>query len=192
MSRFDYFIKKHQPAIGCALVSEETIQRYQGILPDGLLDHWRTMGWCGYGKGLIWVVNPDDFRDTLKEWLGPAAEGAHAVARTAFGNIAYVNDEGTYYIDVHLNMILKQVKNVEAFFWLTLCDNDFLNNVLDRKRFQQALSRLGVLEPDECYAYAPALALGGPGTAETLIKVKMMEHLSILAQLRDSATKEMR
>jgi hypothetical protein len=60
-----------------------------------------------------------------------------------------------------------------------------LDDVLDQKLFQKARKKLGPIEYDECYGFEPAIALGGPGTLSTLRRVKLREHLSLLAQLVD-------
>jgi hypothetical protein len=49
--------------------------------------------------------------------------------------------------------------------------------------FEEALKKLGPLKPDEMYGFVPAIALGGPGTLNTLQKVKTIEHLTFLSQL---------
>jgi integrase/recombinase XerD len=46
-----------------------------------------------------------------------------------------------------------------------------------------ALPILGPPQRDECYGFHPAIALGGPGAADTWKRVKLREHLALLAQL---------
>ena len=55
--------------------------------------------------------------------------------------------------------------------------------MLKASLFERARELLGPPERDECYAFEPALALGGPGTLETIRRVQLREHLGILAQL---------
>ncbi|GAB1545475.1 hypothetical protein NUACC21_81510 [Scytonema sp. NUACC21] len=47
----------------------------------------------------------------------------------------------------------------------------------------QSVTRLGQLSPDECFAFVPAIALGGSETIETVQRVPIQEHLALLAQL---------
>ncbi|MDN7576859.1 DUF1851 domain-containing protein [Burkholderia contaminans] len=49
--------------------------------------------------------------------------------------------------------------------------------------FERALKTLGPLEPDEMYAFEPALIAGGKMLVEKLAKVKLDQHLTILGQL---------
>ncbi|MBD8563593.1 DUF1851 domain-containing protein [Oxalobacteraceae sp. CFBP 8763] len=42
---------------------------------------------------------------------------------------------------------------------------------------------MGPLNSDEIYAFEPALSIGGLPKIENLVKVKMIEHLAMLAQM---------
>ncbi len=44
------------PALACTPVDQETLTRYEGILPDRLLGYWKEFGFCGYGEGRFWLV----------------------------------------------------------------------------------------------------------------------------------------
>ena len=61
--------------------------------------------------------------------------------------------------------------------------HDYLDEVVWRETFTEALPVLRPPARDECYGFFPALPLGGPGTADTLQRVKLREHLALLAQL---------
>jgi hypothetical protein len=50
--------------------------------------------------------------------------------------------------------------------------------------FQRALAKLGPVAEDEMYAFEPGLCIGGKADLEHMVKVKMVEHLRILDQLR--------
>jgi hypothetical protein len=49
----------------------------------------------------------------------------------------------------------------------------------------KALKKLGPLNFDEIYAFEPALSIGELPKIENLVKVKMIEHLGMLAQLAE-------
>ncbi|WP_229381237.1 DUF1851 domain-containing protein [Shewanella psychropiezotolerans] len=49
--------------------------------------------------------------------------------------------------------------------------------------FERAMALLGPLEADEMYGFVPALAIGGAPKLENLQKVKVIEHLTFLADL---------
>jgi hypothetical protein len=184
MGQFELFLKMHGPGVKCRQVSEETARRYQTELPSALIQHWLEAGWCGYADGLLWIVNPEDLREPMLEWLGPGKANAKAIARTAFGDIILWDGNAVCYLDVNVNHVFNVTQDIEIFFIVSLRDKQYLDSPIGRKQFRRARQRLGPLEPDEVYGYFPAIALGGPGTVESLQRVKLREYLSILAQSR--------
>jgi hypothetical protein len=184
MSSFPYFSKVQGPAIKCRQVTEASIRQYKDKLPAALIEFWQENGWCGYGDGLLWVTNPADFDDVLDEWP-EAPDNAIVFARTAFGDLFLWNDDSAYRLDVLYHKVNDLTDDIDIFFNYIFCSDDYLDKGLARKLYRKALKRLGQPDYDECYAFEPALALGGPGTVDTLRKVKLREHLSLLAQLRD-------
>lgn len=183
MQPFDKFHLLHGPPIKCQVAPEEIRKKYTGVLPDHLIAEWREVGWCGFSQGLLWLVNPEDLAEPVTEWLGTDGSGAHAFVRTAFGDVIFWTDHGIFFLDVNHEAVFEMTKDIDIVFHFSLCDDDYLDNAIGRKLFREALRRLGPLEFDECYGFVPAIALGGPGTVETLKKVKVREYLSILAQI---------
>jgi hypothetical protein len=191
------------PTINCDPVNKETLDRYRGKLPDRLLGYWEEFGFCGYGDGLFWTVNPADYEEILELWLKDTPlwgrENYYVIARTAFGKLYVWGDKtgSATVIISHQQTImpndmpsepinkekierfigiffsLKTKKSLEAY------DND------EKPLFKKALKKLGQLEADEMYAFVPALALGGLADLKFLKKVKLQEQLSILAQLEE-------
>lgn len=56
-------------------VSIETINKYEGILPDELLSIWQTMGYGVYEDGFLQLVNPDEYEfvfDYIDKLLDPS------------------------------------------------------------------------------------------------------------------------
>lgn len=88
---FSFFISQFGEATSQANVPDETVAKFQGVLPDQLLSYWKSEGWCGYRHGLFWTVNPDDYADVLDMWLEDTPfeeiDSYHVIARTAFGKL---------------------------------------------------------------------------------------------------------
>jgi hypothetical protein len=86
---FTYFISKWGEATHRRDVPAESIDRWRGRLPDQLLTYWREEGWCGYGNGLFWTVDPEEYEDLVHEWLADIPfekiDTFHVIGRTAFG-----------------------------------------------------------------------------------------------------------
>jgi hypothetical protein len=182
MTQFPGFKEKHGSGIKCRKVPEESIKLYENTLPNSLIENWREEGWCGYAKGLIWTVDPSEFQSDLSRWIEPS-DLSIVFARTAFGDMVMWDGQTIKYVSVIYNQISELAKDMEMLFEYVFCDDDYLKDALDLKLHRSALKKLGQLETDECYAFEPALALGGSGELNTLKKAKMREYLGILAQL---------
>ena len=184
MPQFKDFKKKHGPAAQCRPAKPKTVAAYQKRLPAPIIEEWQESGWCAYGDGLIWLVDPDMLMVSVGEWLGTSSK-AVPFARSAFGHLYLWDEECAHMLDPQHGTLAKIVNKIEIVFDYVLCRKEYLEDVLDQKLFTKARKRLGALEFDECYGFEPAIALGGPGTLDTLRRVKLREHLSILAQLVD-------
>lgn len=182
MSQFKQFEKKHGRPAQCVKPPAATLKAYAGKLPDELLQYWKETGWCAYSDGLLWTVNPDDYKAVLAEWLEKPT-GAYAFVRSAFGHIIYWDGENAQLLDVLDGVVAELAFSMNLTFNAVLCEDSYLDAVLKRDLFEEALPKLGPPARDECYGFHPAIALGGPGTADTLRKVKLREHLALLAQV---------
>ena len=182
MSHFEDFEKMFGPAENCEKPDAATITQYENVLPAELLDQWRETGWCSYGKGLLWLTDPKQFDDVLDDWVEIVPEKGTVFLRSAFAHLYMWRDGYVYSLDVQQGSLSQVTKNVARMFTL-LCEPDVQEKMLRKSLFDEVLPRLGPPARDECYAFEPALALGGPGTADTVQRVKIREHLAILSQL---------
>ncbi len=178
------FENTHLPAIKSKPLPESVILKYSNKIPDLLFDLWSKYGCAGFAKGLIWVVNPDDYSDIPKKWLNTEYHDAYVFARTAFGDLFLLNGNEVYILRVQEGTFRILSSDLSRFVYSTLCDKDYLKSGLSNPLFKKALAKLGVLKPDECYAIVPALALGGEFKIEYLQKAKLQTYLELLSQLR--------
>ena len=201
---FAYFHneKGFGPALQTHAVSPQKIAKFQGKLPDQLLSYWHDYGFSGYGKGLFWIVDPDEYEPALDAWIGDTPfmenDAFYVVARSAFGELFLWGTKSGQSLDVKTawGMIFPRdnsqgVAKGESDF-LTRSFISFLSKArldqkdhLDKPLFDRALQTLGPLASDEMYGFEPALALGGKADLKNLRKVKAVEHLVMLAQLGD-------
>jgi hypothetical protein len=179
--------------IECAI---ETVEKYKGKLPDRLLEYWQEYGFCGFRQGLFWIVNPDDYEDTLDEWLEhtdiPDNDIYHVFARSAFGNLYIWGEETGYKYEVNTRRgwIIEQDGNardendfsLEIFFGGANV-KDF--DIKDKSRsdlFDPSIKKFGELKADEMFGFEPSLIVGGEAIFDNINKVNIFVHLSILAQ----------
>jgi len=189
------------PAVNCRPVDENTLLRYTDKLPARLLGYWKEFGFCGYGKGLFWTVNPIDYVDILQIWLGDTPlwgrENYFVVARTAFGELYVRGDDSitTTTINPHYSNIIpgdqpdeslsdtRKDRSIGIFFGSQDKESTDFYDQNDKPLFKRALKKLGPLKHDEMYTFVPALATGGIADIEHVQKVKIHEQLSLLAEL---------
>lgn len=190
---FAHFLKKFGPAIDKRYVPPTSIEQYRGKLPNQLLAYWDEHGWCGYGDGLFWTVNPQDYEPALEAWIADTPlmeqDAYHVIARNAFGKLYLWGEKtggslrifapGSYCSPRTSKFVGERMDfGVRVFFsGLSPTATDF------EGMFAPTVAKLGRLKNDEMYGFVPALALGGHATVEHLQKVKAVEHLVILAQL---------
>lgn len=194
---FDLFIQDVGDVFLPRTAEPSVIEAMAGRLPNALLDLWREEGWSGYADGLFWIVNPQDYAETVADWLGetPFAQKdrLHVIARTAFGKL-YVWGE-RFNQSLTLNCATGVITALEKEWAKPESDPDMAIGVffasktrrdLDIKKglFDEALARLGPVGPDEMYGFSPPLLDGGEMAAHRLRKVEITQHLKELRALQ--------
>ena len=200
--RFSYFYndKGFGPAIHTQPVSPEKIAKFKGKLPDQLLKYWELYGFSGYGKGLFWLVDPDEYEPALEAWIGDTPfmekDSYYVIGRSAFGNLFLWGTKSGQSLKIcsigdlispsdDSDRIKAGRANQVLESFLDTLDKKSLdqNDYLDKPLFERALKTLGPLAPDEIYGFEPALVLGGKADLKNLRKVNAVVHLVLLAQL---------
>lgn len=193
------------PAIKSITPSDDEVKSYKGILPANLLKYWQEYGFCGWGSGRLWIINPAEYEDILARWLKntpfeqmqkDGVDHFSVIAIDAFGEIyIWGKNSGTCLsITSCYGMIFPAFNNqdflesgeeliLNLFFANKISTEIDLNDLNDQPLFERALEKLGPLENGEIYGFVPALALGGAPKLENLQKVKATEHLAFLAEL---------
>ncbi|MCH2089642.1 MAG: glutamyl-tRNA amidotransferase, partial [Pseudoalteromonas sp.] len=64
-----YNFKGFGPAIKATMPTQETLDFFKDKLPERLLEYWQEYGFCGWGNGIFWIVNPQDYHEILQTWL---------------------------------------------------------------------------------------------------------------------------
>jgi hypothetical protein len=198
---FEYFISKFGEATSRADVPAATIERWRGRLPEQLLTYWQQEGWCGYGNGLFWTVDPDDYEDIVDEWLDGTAlerlDAFHVIARSAFGELYACGEKTGPKLKVQcathsLIAIAKDLRpktadkldfEIRGMFSGRMKPDCDMKDEAGQPLFDRALRQLGPLTVDEMYGFEPALAAGGRLRLENLRRIKLDQHLTILRQL---------
>lgn len=182
MSVFEDFEAEYGPPRDRVIPNDEQIQVYTGLLPEELLQSWRENGWCSYGDRLLWIVDPAQFSDVIED-LVEIEQGTPIVfLRSAFAHLYFWCDGAAFSLDVHHGSVSRVTDDIVLMFSL-LCDDKVKEKILRSSLYNRVSRTLGGPERDECYAFEPALALGGSGAENTIRRVKIREQLGILAQI---------
>lgn len=172
-------------------VSDAALAKFQGVLPDALLDAWRTAGWCGFGEGLVWLTNPEEFRGPLGEWtplleewgVGP---DAHVILRGAFGHLYLWLDGHVWSFDPLGHPggggVSKVTAELPFFVEELLAMPKLQEKILLSHLLPDAIVRNGPIGYGEAYTFAPVPALGGKIAVESIGKGALREYLVLLAQ----------
>ncbi|WP_150800027.1 GAD-like domain-containing protein [Pseudomonas fluorescens] len=192
---FARFIEKFGRPVDRQEVPPSSIERYRGKLPNLLLEYWAEHGWCGYGDGIFWMVNPQEYDGVVASWIeGTSLEGRdtyHLIARSAFGNLYFWGEKTG--ASLNITSIVSRYTTYTSMLPEEHMDKRFQNFLLSTEveyndfddMFKPAKKKLGPLDHDEMYGFVPALMFGGPDTLDHLEKVKAVEHLTLLSQITE-------
>ena len=192
---FPRFVEKFGGAIDRREVPLSSIDRYQGKLPKLLLEYWADHGWCGYGDGIFWIVNPQEYEGVVASWIEGTKlqerDTYHLIARSAFGDLYLFGEKTGFSLKISSVLSRYVINNLD--FRTEEMDRHLQGFLLTREvdannygdLFKPAKKKLGPLRHDEIYGFVPALMFGGPDTLDHLEKVKAVEHLTLLSQIAE-------
>lgn len=191
MNLFDEFLKKFPPESDLEKPSEEVLDNLSRILPEELIDFWKKYGFGNYGNGIIKVINPLDYMDSLYTWLGKEDFSKIPILITGFGDIFYfrqlseeVND--VCLLDIHYRQINVCTYSFEEFFEDFITDDEIIEDVLKKDLFMEAFQNKGALKGSEIFCFVPALILGGAEAVEYIDKAEAGVHQLLLFTLGNS------
>lgn len=161
---------------------EELCGKYEGILPNELLDLWRRYGFGSFMGGYLRIINPEEYQELLKETYF-RGNVSIPILITAFGDIITL-EEGHYIgIVKYKNGKFSIITRDFILFENNLEDDYFIEKYFEIPQYVEATDKLGEVGQNECFGYVPLLGLGGSEKVENLKKVKIREHIEIISQL---------
>jgi hypothetical protein len=191
--RLAAFYEYNPPVETYARPSGATIEKYRPRLPDYFIEAWERDGLFTLSDGFFWLVNPDEYVDLLS-WFFPENENLIVIMRTAFGGLIFYDqsvkaDDGSgkeaysYLCPIYLT-VTPFTSALDAVLngWLT--SPEIYDPLMFHTIYTVARERLPAPQPDECYGFVPAIALGGDLYPDQIAIFKMKEHLAFLSQLR--------
>lgn len=173
-------------------VPKDIIEKYRGTFQtdkdtDDIVNViWLKHGFSSYKNSLLWLVNPDEYTQLGRRFPN-ISDTAIVFARTIVGNL-FIFDKLTIgdsilYLNVHKGERKIISTSFETFFAFDIPAENFWKRECYGKIELKVIEKLGPVKLDECLTFVPALALGGSESIANMQKVKIKEHLEILAQL---------
>ena len=157
-------------------------EKYSGQLPSELIDVWQKYGFGSLLNGYLKVIDPDEYRDLLDDTY-ILSGFAIPIFATAFADIV-TWERGRYLRMVdYKNGTFSGMSAGFKFFWGDLADGAFNGKFFDLELYDAAAGKLGRPRFDECFGYVPLLGLGGGRGVDSLRRVKLREHIALIAQL---------
>ena len=182
------FIKNFKPSKNLQKPDEETLSFYKKILPKEIIELWEEYGFGEYGNGLIKIVNPKDYMNSLYMWLGQIDYSKIPIMVTAFGDIFYYrkleddrNDISV--LDIHYRKIIVCSYSYQEFFKKYIIDKKVIKNVLRDSLYKKAIKKLGKLNDKDIFFFVPALILGGKEDIKYIDKGNGIIQQQILFEL---------
>ncbi len=187
MKVFDRFVNKYPPGDGLRKPTAERLKQFQGRLPAELLDFWQKYGFGNYGGGLLKIIDPTDYVDTLTLWLGEQ-EGCFPIVMTGFGTLFIYRKrsetaDDMCLLDIHYRRSGSFSTSFSDFFERILPTENFAEQFLRADLFQEASAKYGGLAADEIFFFAPALALGGAESIQYIKKGNAVIHQHLLFEI---------
>ncbi len=180
---FNKFFEKYPDYSTVQKPTEDVLHNFKDKLPAQLIDFWSAYGFGIFMNGYLKLINPSEFQPVFDEAYDNR-DSEIVFAITGLGDFLTWDGDSirAVYFKNGSDSIIESGDDMEWFFDMDLADHGFLRDNLDDKNYLAAKERLGEPEYDECYGYVPLLGLGGSGKIENLQKVKIKEHISLIAQ----------
>ena len=140
---FEKFINTFKPDDNLIKPTEEELQQFENILPSELLNFWKQYGFGNYGNGILKIINPLDYMESLYEWLGKEDYSKIPVILTAFGDIIYYRKlsedvEDMCLLSIHYRNCIVCSYSLKEFFESYIVDEEIYSEVLRTKLFEQS------------------------------------------------------
>lgn len=169
-------------------VPEEIIQKYEGVIPDEMMEVWKEYGFGMTADGYLRVINPDEYYEVLIDIYEYVNNEIVPVFITGMADILAYNNNG--YL-LYVNVRHQTSAIISKKFELTMKrmkTDDFRHFVLSWEPYKEAVERYGTPNYQECFGYEPLLSLGGGESVDNLRKLNLKVHLDIISQMQEIIT----
>lgn len=174
-------------------VDDSFIERYKGVLPGDMFIFWREIGITTFRNGLFRLINPIEYQNFVDEYIESGKEQFEFLTpfmTTAFGDIfAWVKDikqetEYVIYINIRKGFWDIITSEMKLLFNNYTSLESYLAHYFDLKLsdYTKLTEKLGIPQANQCYAYVPALVLGGKEKLSNVQLVETKPYLDLVCQ----------
>jgi hypothetical protein len=180
---FEKFIEIFPSGQKLEIPDRNLFDSYATLLPESILQFWNEVGFGTQMKGYLKVINPDDYKDFVATAFRNTEGPAIVLGATAFADLLIWEKDCIKQLNFRRGIVRVASTNFSVFVNHRLTKWENIEFSMDGGQYLEALELLGPPAFDECYAYVPALLLGGAAKVENIQKVKLREHLLLLSGL---------
>lgn len=176
-----------------ASVTQTTIDRYRGRVPDDLIDIWERYGYGSFGEGFFRTVDPDVYLQRLGDRIARVADDGTAATSipiyvTGLADlICWEPDPDSVtallFRDQRLTGLGRRITTM-----FTIMNHDGIErygaDALDWGMYREAVATHGALAYDQSFTYTPLLSLGGEKTVDTMVKRETIPAIQVLVELQ--------
>ena len=179
------FLNVYEPNSNLTKPDDKILVWGRKMLPKEIIQLWLEYGFGNYGNGIIKIIDPREYMESLYTWLNGEDFNKIPIAITAFGDMFfYERIKNTIsFLDIHYRKTILCTDSYQEFFEKFIINDNIKLGVLKEKLFNQALDKLGNIEANEIYFFVPALCIGGQEDIKNLNKGDARIHHDILFQL---------
>lgn len=184
ISELHYFNTAHPYRRTYRNVHPSLIETYSGQLPELIIETWRESGLQCFSHGFLWMVNPDEYREVIEDFVYDyQISQIDVLFRSCFGDMIFAYDGRFYHFCAVTGKHAELTGSLESILEIDLAQQEFLDSIFFFDLFMQARNLLGELSEEELYGFFPAIQLGGTPDVMNLQKVNLLTHLHFLSQL---------
>lgn len=183
------FLQQFKPGENLKKPDETILNFGKQTLPEEIIYLWENYGFGDYGNGIIKIIDPRDYMNSLYTWLGKQDFHKIPIILTAFGDIFYYrkldeNENDVSLLNVHYRRVENCGYSYQEFFQKYIVDEDVIKNILRKDLYKEAVSKLGALKEEEIFYFVPALVLGGGENIKYIQKGKANVHHQVLLKIK--------
>jgi len=163
-------------------VSEETINKYKGVVSEEIIEFWREYGYGSFYGGFFQSINPDDYIEVMKESITEHNHKGIPIFVTGMCDLVVWEDDflrGCFYRYGAMGNVCKAMRT----FYALLKSQEAPKSRLYIEPYLEAKKKYGEPEYGYGFGYVPLLPLGGKMSVDNLEKLDIITHIRINASL---------